>query len=88
MPPRVFYTATLIGSLLWCAVLVTIGYLLGVHYMLAVTFIEQYTLPAIVVLVALVAGYLWLHQRLSHLGQGKMRRASQAITQPRTPPTH
>ncbi len=69
MPPRVFYTATIIGSLIWCAALVSVGYLLGVHYMLAVTFIQEYTLPAIIVLVALVAGYLWLHQRLAHLGQ-------------------
>ena len=69
MPPRVFYTATLIGSLVWCAALVSVGYLLGVHYMIAVTFIQEYTLPAIIVLVALVAGYLWLHQRLAHLGQ-------------------
>lgn len=84
MPPRVFYSATIIGSLLWCIVLVTVGYLLGVHYMLAVTFIEQYTLPAIVVLVLLVAGYLWLHQRLSHIGLATARQASQAASQPRT----
>jgi len=86
MPPRIFYTATIIGSLLWCVVLVTVGYLLGAHYMLAVTFIQQYTLPAIVVLVALVVGYLWLHQRLSHLGLGQARQASQAVSRPRTPP--
>jgi len=69
MPPRAFYTATILGSLIWCATLVSVGYLLGVHYMIAVSLIEEYTLPAIVVLVALVAGYLWLHQRLSHLGE-------------------
>ena len=69
MPLRIFYSATLIGSLLWCSVLVSAGYLLGVHYMVAVDLIQRYTLPAIIVLVALVAGYLWLHQRLAHLGQ-------------------
>ena len=69
MPPRAFYTATLIGSLIWCAALVSIGYVLGVHYMVAVALIEHYTLPAIVVLAALVAGYFWLHQRLAHLGE-------------------
>jgi hypothetical protein len=31
--------------------------------------IERYTIPAIIVLVALVAGYFWLHQRLAHLGE-------------------
>lgn len=68
MPPRIFYTATIIGSLLWCSVLVAVGYLLGVHYMIAVNLIERYTIPAIIVLAALVAGYFWLHQRLAHLG--------------------
>jgi membrane protein DedA with SNARE-associated domain len=69
MPLRAFYTATTIGSLLWCSVLVSLGYLLGVHYMIAVNLIERYTIPAIIVLAALVAGYFWLHQRLSHLGR-------------------
>lgn len=73
MPLRVFYSATVIGSLLWCVTLVSVGYLLGANYMLAVTFIQRYTLPAIIVLVALVAGYLWLHQRLSHLGEANAK---------------
>lgn len=77
MPPRAFYTATLIGSLIWCAALVSIGYVLGVHYMVAVALIEHYTLPAIVVLAALVAGYFWLHQRLAHLGEPS--KATQAV---------
>lgn len=72
MPLRTFYSATIIGSLIWCATLVSVGYLLGVHYMIAVRLIEQYTLPAILVLAALVAGYFWLHQRLSHLGEAQM----------------
>lgn len=67
MPPRSFYTATAIGSLVWCAVLVSVGYLLGVHYMIAVNLIEEYTLPAILVMIALVAGYVWLHRRLARL---------------------
>lgn len=70
MPKREFYTATTLGSLLWCAVLATVGYALGANYMIAVTLIERYTVPAVIVLVALVAGYLWLHQRLSHLDIG------------------
>lgn len=83
MPPRAFYTATLIGSLLWCSVLVGAGYLLGVHYMVAVDLIQRYTLPAIVVLVALIAGYLWLHQRLAHLGQPAKSRQPATSTRPR-----
>ncbi|MDE3229736.1 MAG: DedA family protein [Chloroflexota bacterium] len=68
MPPRAFYLATVIGSLLWCAALVSVGYLLGIHYMIAVHLIEEYTLPALLVLAALFAGYIWLHRRLARLG--------------------
>jgi hypothetical protein len=68
MPLQVFLLATTLGSLLWCSVLVTIGYVLGENYMLAVNLIGTYTIPAIIVLALLVAGYLWLHQRLSHVG--------------------
>lgn len=82
MPLRIFYTATIIGSLLWCAVLVALGYLLGVHYMVAFHLIEHYTLPAIIVLAALVVGYFWLHQRLSHLGHTS---ASTKPSQPAEP---
>lgn len=73
MPPRAFYLATATGSLLWCAVLVSVGYLLGVHYMIAVHLIEEYTLPAILALAALFAGYIWLHQRLARLGAAPHR---------------
>lgn len=82
MPLRIFYTATIIGSLLWCAVLVALGYLLGVHYMVAFHLIERYTAPAIIVLAALVVGYFWLHQRLSHLGHTS---ASTKPSQPAEP---
>ncbi|HEX9036412.1 MAG TPA: DedA family protein [Ktedonobacterales bacterium] len=65
LPLRTFLIATSLGSLIWCAALVAVGYLLGADYMIAVTLIERYTIPAVIVLVALIAGYIWLHQRLS-----------------------
>ncbi|HEU0028684.1 MAG TPA: DedA family protein [Ktedonobacterales bacterium] len=68
LPLRTFIIATSIGSLLWCVALVTVGYILGEDYMLAVHFIETYTVPAVIILVALAGGYLWLHQRLAHVG--------------------
>ena len=67
-PPRTFLLASLLGSLLWCSVMVGLGNALGAHYEVALRLIEQYTLPAIVVVVALVAGYFWLHRRLAHVG--------------------
>ena len=76
LPLRTFIVATSIGSLLWCVALVTVGYVLGEDYMLAVHFIETYTIPAVIVLVALVAGYIWLHQRLAHVGASERTGAS------------
>lgn len=71
MPLRKFFLATFIGSLIWCAVLVGVGDALGNDYTIALRLIQQYTIPAVIVLVALIGGYLWLHSRLSHVGQAK-----------------
>ncbi|HEV2460908.1 MAG TPA: DedA family protein [Ktedonobacterales bacterium] len=67
-PPRTFLLASLLGSLLWCSVMVGLGNALGANYEVALRLIEQYTLPAIMVVVALIAGYFWLHRRLAHVG--------------------
>ena len=68
LPLRTFLLATTVGSLIWCAALVTVGYLLGADYLVALHLIERYTIPAVIILVALIAGYFWLHQRLSRFG--------------------
>lgn len=68
LPYPSFVIASTIGSLVWCSVMVTLGFILGEDYLVALRLIEQYTLPAIVVLVALVAGYIWLHGRLARIG--------------------
>lgn len=68
-PQRSFLLATLAGSLVWCSLMVGLGTALGANYGVALNLIEQYTVPAIVVLLALVAGYFWLHNRLSHVGE-------------------
>ncbi|MEO7003713.1 MAG: DedA family protein [Ktedonobacterales bacterium] len=69
MPLRLFLGATFFGSLIWCAVMVGLGYVLGKNYDIALRLIEQDTIPAIVVIVLLFVGYLWLHNRLSHIGE-------------------
>ncbi|GEM_PF-644008 len=71
MPLRKFFLATFAGSLIWCGVLVGVGDALGNNYTIALRLIEQYTIPAVIVLVALIVGYFWLHNRLSHVGQAK-----------------
>ena len=81
MPQRNFLLATLLGSLIWCSVLVGVGDALGADYGAALTFIQRYTIPAIIVLVVVIVGYLWLHNRLSHIGQAKPE-AQAALTTP------
>ncbi len=80
LPLRTFLIATAIGSLLWCVTLVTVGYLLGADYMIAVNLIERYTIPAVIVLVALIAGYIWLHQRLARVKTPASAPVSQPVT--------
>jgi membrane protein DedA with SNARE-associated domain len=67
---RRFLIASTVGSLIWCTVMVTLGVVLGSNYTVALRLIEQYTLPAILVIALLFAGYLWLHNRLTHVGEG------------------
>ncbi|HKS68885.1 MAG TPA: DedA family protein [Ktedonobacterales bacterium] len=67
-PLRSFLGASFLGSLLWCAVMVGLGHAFGANYQVALRLIEEYTIPAILVLAALVAGYFWLHARLAHIG--------------------
>lgn len=70
LPRRPFLIATALGSLLWCTVMVVLGIVLGANYTIALHLIERYTIPAIIVLVALGAGYFWLHNRLERVADG------------------
>jgi len=65
---RSFLIASAAGSLVWCSIMVGLGVALGVHYNIALRLIEEYTVPAVIVLVGLIAGYFWLHQKLKHFG--------------------
>lgn len=69
LPLRPFLIATALGSLVWCTVMVVLGVVLGANYTIALRLIEEYTIPAILVLVALGAGYFWLHRRLERVAE-------------------
>lgn len=64
-PLRTFLIVSFLGSLLWCSVMVGLGHAFGRNYQVALRLIEEYTLPAIVVLALVVAGYFWLHGKLA-----------------------
>ncbi|HLZ21948.1 MAG TPA: DedA family protein [Ktedonobacterales bacterium] len=75
LPRRSFVVATVAGSLIWCTLMVTLGHILGANYDHALKLIEEYTVPAILVLAAVVAGYFWLHGKLSHVGAAPVTEA-------------
>ena len=78
LPYPTFLLASTLGSLIWCTVMVALGDILGADYTLAFRLIQQYTIPAIIVVALLFAGYIWLHNRLSHLGQTEREEAKSA----------
>ena len=57
MPFRRFFIAALSGSILWCFTLVRIGAALGPHWRLALTLLQNYTIPTCAILVLLVVLY-------------------------------
>jgi membrane protein DedA with SNARE-associated domain len=69
LPFHTFLIASATGSLIWCAVMVTLGYVLGANYVAALHLIARYTIPAVIVLVALIVGYIWLDRRLARATQ-------------------
>jgi len=64
MPLRRFVTAVVTGSGIWCVIFVYLGVALGANWRVALNLVEQYTVPALVVLALLIAGYAYLHHRL------------------------
>ncbi|MHB8597355.1 MAG: DedA family protein [Ktedonobacteraceae bacterium] len=52
-----FFIAALAGSMLWCFALVRIGAALGPHWHIALTLIQNYTIPTCATLVLLVVLY-------------------------------
>jgi membrane protein DedA with SNARE-associated domain len=75
LPFRTFLVAVTLGSLVWCTVMVTLGVLLGANYVIALRLIERYTIPAIIVIVGVFVGYLWIHRRIARLSEGRRQRA-------------
>jgi membrane protein DedA with SNARE-associated domain len=54
----IFLLSALCGSIIWCSVLLGIGWSLGKRWMFAVHLIQRYTLPTFFVLALLILLYL------------------------------
>ncbi len=65
MPFRRFLVAALSGSIIWCAGILSIGWALGPRCLLALHFVETYTVPALCVLILLIAITLLVQYRVN-----------------------
>jgi membrane protein DedA with SNARE-associated domain len=54
---RRFFAAAASGSLVWCVGMLALGWNLGRRWKLALSFIQSYTIPAVLIILALVALY-------------------------------
>ena len=54
---RRFFAAAASGSLVWCVGMLTLGWNLGRRWKPALTLIQHYTIPAVLIILALVALY-------------------------------
>lgn len=57
MPFRRFLVAVASGSVIWCAGILAIGWNLGHRWRLALSLMQRYTVPVVLVIVLLVIGY-------------------------------
>ncbi|HEV2582032.1 MAG TPA: DedA family protein, partial [Ktedonobacteraceae bacterium] len=58
MPFRRFLAAALSGSILWCVAALSVGWMLGRRWRIALYLIQSYTLPTLGVLVLAIAVYI------------------------------
>jgi membrane protein DedA with SNARE-associated domain len=54
-----FFCCALLGSLIWCVSLLTVGWNLGKRWELAVTAIQQYTVPVLALVAGLIVLYIF-----------------------------
>ena len=57
MPFRRFFAAAASGSIIWCVGMPAIGWSVGRRWKLALGLMQTYTVPTVLVIVLLLAGY-------------------------------
>lgn len=60
MPFRRFFAAAASGSVIWCVGILAIGWNLGHRWRLALSLMQRYTVPVVLVIILLVVGYFLL----------------------------
>jgi membrane protein DedA with SNARE-associated domain len=81
MPFTRFFVAASLGSILWCSMMLFIGWSLGKRWDLALRAIQTYTLPTLAVLVLLFIAYVLILYRVKKTLNRRLSRSSR-ITRP------
>jgi len=68
-----FFIMALAGSIIWCSVLLSIGWHLGKRWQLAVHIMHQYTVPALCIVALLVAAYVLIMYSIKKRLQKSLR---------------
>ena len=71
MPFRRFLLAALCGSIVWCAGILSIGWVLGPRCLLALHLVQSYTVPAICGLILLIAITVLVQYRVNRFIRSK-----------------
>ncbi len=66
MERKKFLLAASAGSILWCIALPSIGWALGRRWTIALYFLQQYTLPTLLVVAAFIVLYVLVMRRVKH----------------------
>ena len=61
---RRFFAAAASGSVIWCSGMLALGWNLGRRWTLALSLMQHYTVPAVLVILVLLAGYLLAHRTI------------------------
>jgi membrane protein DedA with SNARE-associated domain len=65
MPFRRFLAAALSGSIVWCAGMLSVGWVLGPRCLLALHLVQSYTIPAICGLLLIIAITVLIQYRVN-----------------------
>jgi len=66
MPFVRFLVSALAGSVIWCSVMLSVGWYLGLRWKVAMYAMQHYTLPTLGILILLVTAYILIMHMIKH----------------------
>ncbi|HEU0002089.1 MAG TPA: DedA family protein [Ktedonobacteraceae bacterium] len=79
MPFRRFFAAASSGSVIWCAGMLALGWSLGHRWRQALSLIQTYTVPTVLVIALLLVGYCLLRLAIKRRLDARLQAASDSV---------